>query len=105
MTAHITSLTHALRLLLVSCAAILLASCSPAPDARPGKPAGGDFVLQGPKGAVDTKAFRGKLLLIYFGGQRHDLFIGEAARRLADHHGAFGEVEIEFRRCAHHEPS
>jgi protein SCO1/2 len=67
MTAHTSPLAFTTRLLLASCAAILLASCSPAPDARPGKPTGGDFVLQGPKGAVDTKAFRGKLLLIYFG--------------------------------------
>ena len=30
-------------------------------------PAGGDFVLRGSQGAVDTKALRGKVLLVYFG--------------------------------------
>ena len=45
-----------------------LGACSPpAEKPRAGAPTGGDFVLQGPQGAVDSKALRGKLLLIYFG--------------------------------------
>jgi len=31
------------------------------------RPAGGDFVLQGAAGPVDTKALRGNVLLVYFG--------------------------------------
>ena len=34
-------------------------------------------------------------------GQRRDLLIGKAARRLADHHGAFGQGEIEVGGGAH----
>lgn len=51
----------------VTVAALL--ACSPAPEASKlaTPPAGGDFVLQGPKGEVDTRQLRGKLLLIYFG--------------------------------------
>jgi protein SCO1/2 len=56
-----------LRSLLLGVAAMLLVACSPAPQPVAGQPVGGDFVLQGPQGAVDTKNFRGKLLLIYFG--------------------------------------
>lgn len=45
-----------------------LAACSPS-DQTPATPLppGGDFILQGPQGAVDTKALRGKVLLVYFG--------------------------------------
>jgi protein SCO1/2 len=32
-----------------------------------GKPTGGDFVLQSAAGPLDTKALRGKVLLVYFG--------------------------------------
>jgi protein SCO1/2 len=56
-----------LRRAIVSIAAVLLVSCSQAPEPVSGQPAGGDFVLQGPQGQVDTRSFRGKLLLIYFG--------------------------------------
>lgn len=48
--------------------AVVLVACSPGDEKpRSGAPAGGDFVLQGPQGAVDSKGLRGKLLLIYFG--------------------------------------
>ncbi len=56
-------LTAKLVLLLLSC--ILIAACSPAPQS--GKPAGADFVLQGPNGTVDSKNYRGKLMLVFFG--------------------------------------
>ena len=56
-------LTAKLVFLLVS--SILLAACSPAPQS--GKPAGADFVLQGPNGTVDSKNYRGKLMLVFFG--------------------------------------
>lgn len=55
-------LTARLVLLLLSC--VLLAACSPTPG---GKPAGADFVLQGPAGPVDSHNFRGKLMLVFFG--------------------------------------
>lgn len=51
-------------------AAVLLAACS---DSGMGervlvaRPEGGDFVLQGAAGPVDTKALRGNVLLVYFG--------------------------------------
>ena len=44
---------------------VLLGACSPAPQG--GKPAGADFLLQGPSGTVDSHAFRGKLMLVFFG--------------------------------------
>jgi protein SCO1/2 len=44
---------------------VLLGACSPAPQG--GKPAGADFLLQGPAGTVDSHAFRGKLMLVFFG--------------------------------------
>jgi protein SCO1/2 len=56
-------LTTKLILFLLSCA--LLAACSPAPQG--GKPAGADFLLQGPAGQVDSHNFRGKLMLVFFG--------------------------------------
>lgn len=56
-------LTARLVLLLLSC--VLLAACSPAPQS--GRPAGADFVLQGPAGPVDSRNFRGKLMLVFFG--------------------------------------
>lgn len=56
-------LTAKLVLLLLSF--VLLAACSPAPQS--GKPAGADFVLQGPNGPVDSKHYRGKLMLVFFG--------------------------------------
>lgn len=36
-------------------------------DAERGLPPGGDFVLHGADGPLDTKTLRGKLLLVYFG--------------------------------------
>ena len=56
-------LTIKLISLLLSC--VLLAACSPAPQS--GKPAGADFLLQGPSGPVDSHDFRGKLMLVFFG--------------------------------------
>lgn len=45
-----------------------LGACSPSAEPpRAGAPVGGDFVLRGPQGAVDSQALRGKMLLIYFG--------------------------------------
>ncbi|MBW7902876.1 MAG: SCO family protein [Rhodocyclaceae bacterium] len=52
---------------LAAIAAALLAACSPAPEPVGGAPAGGDFILHGPQGPVDSRALRGKLLLVYFG--------------------------------------
>ncbi len=43
----------------------LMSGGSPARD--PKLPAGGDFVLQSADGPVDSKALRGKVLLVYFG--------------------------------------
>jgi protein SCO1/2 len=48
------------------CAAYL-AGCSERGTPPPGTPTGGDFVLRSADGPVDTKALRGKVLLIYFG--------------------------------------
>jgi protein SCO1/2 len=48
------------------CAAYL-AGCSDRGTPPPGTPTGGDFVLRSADGPVDTKALRGKVLLIYFG--------------------------------------
>lgn len=48
-------------------ATALLGGCS---DSRPpvsGAPSGGDFVLQSAAGPLDTRALRGKVLMIYFG--------------------------------------
>ncbi len=55
----------------------VLAACTPGGEgeARPpggghplaARPTGGDFTLQGPAGPVDTRALRGKVLLVYFG--------------------------------------
>jgi protein SCO1 len=51
-------------------AVVLLAACS---DSGTGervlaaRPEGGDFVLQSAAGPLDTKALRGKVLLVYFG--------------------------------------
>lgn len=39
----------------------------PGKGATPGLPTGGDFVLQSADGPVDSKALRGKVLLVYFG--------------------------------------
>lgn len=44
---------------------LLLSAC--APDRPAGFPAGGDFVLQSADGPVDTRALRGKVVLLYFG--------------------------------------
>ena len=47
-----------------------LAACSDSGSgnsALVARPAGGDFVLQGAAGPVDTRALRGKVLLVYFG--------------------------------------
>jgi len=53
------------RLVLLLLSGALLAACSQAPQG--GKPAGADFVLQGPAGPVDSHKFRGKLMLVFFG--------------------------------------
>jgi len=45
-------------------AAIALGGCQPAP---PAGPAGADFVLQTADGPLDSKALRGKVLMVYFG--------------------------------------
>lgn len=47
---------------------LLLSAC--APDRPTGFPAGGDFVLQSADGPVDTRALRGKVVLLYFGYTR-----------------------------------
>ena len=55
-----------LRILMVAVlSAALLAGCQPGRD--PKLPAGADFVLQTADGPVDSKALRGKVLLVYFG--------------------------------------
>lgn len=46
--------------------AILIAGCDDKPVVR-SAPTGGDFVLQSADGPVDTKALRGKVVLLYFG--------------------------------------
>lgn len=47
--------------------AAYLAGCSDQATPPPGAPIGGDFVLRSADGPVDTRALRGKVLLIYFG--------------------------------------
>lgn len=47
-------------------AVFLLAACSDS-GGPGGRAAGGDFVLQSASGPVDTRALRGKVLLLYFG--------------------------------------
>lgn len=47
--------------------AAYLAGCSDHGTPPPGTPTGGDFVLHSADGPVDTRALRGKVLLIYFG--------------------------------------
>jgi len=50
--------------------AVLLAACSDPGDGErvlAARPIGGDFVLQSADGPLDTKAMRGKVLLVYFG--------------------------------------
>ena len=59
--AFIASLSVALLL------AAYLAGCSDHGTPPPGTPTGGDFVLRSADGPVDTRALRGKVLLIYFG--------------------------------------
>lgn len=44
-----------------------LAGCADHGTPPPGGPTGGDFVLRSADGPVDTRALRGKVLLIYFG--------------------------------------
>lgn len=46
--------------------AVLLVACSDA-SSPAGAPVGGDFVLQSAAGPFDTKAQRGKVLLVFFG--------------------------------------
>lgn len=46
---------------------VLLTACSDSGDGVFGRPSGGDFVLQGAAGPVDTRLLRGKVLLVYFG--------------------------------------
>lgn len=46
--------------------ATALAGC-PEPRVAPSAPKGGDFVLRSADGPVDTRALRGRVLLIYFG--------------------------------------
>lgn len=52
-------------LIAVALAMALLLGCQQARD--PKLPAGADFVLQAADGPVDSKALRGKVLLVYFG--------------------------------------
>jgi len=47
--------------------AAALAGCGDQRVEPPGAPKGGDFVLRSADGPVDTRALRGKVLLIYFG--------------------------------------
>jgi len=50
--------------------AVFLAGCSDPPSHTAGvavRPTGGDFMLQSAAGPVDTRALRGKVLLVYFG--------------------------------------
>jgi protein SCO1/2 len=47
--------------------AAYLAGCSDPGTPPPGAPTGGDFVLRSADGPVDTRALRGKVLLVYFG--------------------------------------
>lgn len=47
--------------------AVYLAGCSDHGAPPPGVPTGGDFVLRSADGPMDTRALRGKVLLIYFG--------------------------------------
>lgn len=65
----VTMTSSIVRYLVLGCAVALFVACSPSSDAPrlAALPAGGDFVLQGPAGTVDTRQLRGKLLLIYFG--------------------------------------
>mgnify|MGYP001037856309 FL=1 len=53
------------KLVFLLISSILLAACSPAPQS--GRPAGADFVLQGPNGTVDSKNYRGRVMLVLFG--------------------------------------
>ncbi len=53
---------------LLSLLATLLAGCSDSStQSAPGVPVGGDFILQSADGRVDTRALRGKVLLVYLG--------------------------------------
>lgn len=54
------------RLLLICYATLGLAACGDRQAGTEG-PGGGDFVLQSAAGPVDSKALRGKVLLVYFG--------------------------------------
>ncbi len=54
-------------LLLVGLLCGTLTACAPEPASRPGRPTGADFILQGPAGVVDSKVFRGKVVLLFFG--------------------------------------
>ncbi len=55
------------RLVLALFACALLGACSdPATTVVP-RPPGGDFVLQASEGPLDSRALRGKVLLLYFG--------------------------------------
>lgn len=50
--------------------AFWLAACSdspPPPGGPAARPTGGDFVLQSADGPVDSRALRGKVMLVYFG--------------------------------------
>lgn len=52
------------RILTFLCCLALIGCTDERPD---GRPTGGDFVLQSADGPFDTQAYRGKVLLIYFG--------------------------------------
>ena len=62
-----TMRSFAKTLIFVSLLCGTLAACTPEPASRPGRPTGDDFILQGPAGVVDSKAFRGKVVLLFFG--------------------------------------
>ena len=47
--------------------AALLGACSDSANTVVARPSGGDFVLQASAGPLDTRALRGKVLLLYFG--------------------------------------
>lgn len=61
------SFLFVLRSLLVALALTALAACSDSSAPVVPRPAGGDFVLQSATSPLDTRALRGKVLLIYFG--------------------------------------
>lgn len=67
---EIKPVSFLLRGLAAALAIALLAACSESGKGERGlvaRPEGGDFVLQSAAGPLDTRALRGKVLLVYFG--------------------------------------